>query len=118
MLLVDTYLNKSQIHGIGVFSKENIKQKEIVTKELPQFEFHFNQNELPKMPLSFANFINKYAFESNLDKNILILGIDNEKYINHSDEPNIDEHGYAIKNIKIDDELTVDYRKIDRNYGR
>ena len=118
MLLIDTYLDKSKIHGIGVFSKENIKQKEIVTKELPQFEFHFNQNELPKMPLAFANFINEYAFESNLDKNILILGIDNEKYINHSDTPNVDEHGYALRDIKIDEELTVDYKKIDRNYGR
>tara|TARA_S200002703_G_scaffold151840_1_gene151654 strand:- start:956 stop:1306 length:351 start_codon:yes stop_codon:yes gene_type:complete len=116
MLLVNTYLNKSKIHGIGVFSKENIKQKEIVTKELPQFEFHFNQNELPKMPLAFANFINEYAFESNLDKNILILGIDNEKYMNHSDTPNIDENGYALKDIKIDEELTVDYKKIDKNW--
>jgi hypothetical protein len=117
MLLIDTYLEKSKIHGVGVFSKENLKPKDIVTKQLPQFEFHFNQNELPKMPLSFSNFINIYGYESETDPNILILGIDNEKYMNHSNNPNVDEYGYAIKNIKIGDELTIDYKKIDKNYN-
>ena len=28
MFLIDTYLDKSKIHGIGVFSKENIKKGE------------------------------------------------------------------------------------------
>ena len=28
MFLIDTYLDKSKIHGVGVFSKENIKKGE------------------------------------------------------------------------------------------
>ena len=29
MLLIDTYLDKSKIHGVGVFAKENAKKGEI-----------------------------------------------------------------------------------------
>ena len=28
MLLIDTYLDKSKIHGVGVFAKENVKKGE------------------------------------------------------------------------------------------
>ena len=28
MLLIDTYLDKSKIHGVGVFAKENAKKGE------------------------------------------------------------------------------------------
>ena len=34
----------------------------------------------------------------------IVLGIDNEKYLNHSDNPTVDEEGYALKNIAIGDE--------------
>ena len=29
MLLIDTYLDKSKIHGVGVFAKENVKKGEL-----------------------------------------------------------------------------------------
>ena len=39
--------------------------------------------------------------------------IDNEKYLNHSNNPTVDEKGYALKNIKIGDEITIDYNNFD-----
>ena len=43
------------------------------------------------------------------------MGIDNEKYLNHSDNPTVDEEGYALKNIAIGDEITIDYNNFDDN---
>ena len=41
------------------------------------------------------------------------LSIDNEKYLNHSTDPSVDDDGIALKNIKVGDEITVDYRDFD-----
>ena len=42
MFLIDTYLDKSKIHGVGVFSKENIKKGEKIKEERPEFEIEFD----------------------------------------------------------------------------
>jgi hypothetical protein len=65
------------------------------------------------MPLALANFIQTHAHEEN--ENEYCLGIDNEKYLNHSDNPTVDEEGYALKNIAIGDEITIDYNNFDDN---
>ena len=111
MFLINTYLDKSKIQGVGVFSNENIRKGQKIKEVKPEFEFRFNKNNLPKMPLAFANFINSHGYEDN--KNEYVLSIDNEKYLNHSKDPSVDDDGVALKNIKIGDEITVDYRDFD-----
>ena len=113
MFLIDTYLDKSKIHGIGVFSKENITKGKKIKEVRPEFEIRFNKTNLPRMPLALANFIQTHAHEEN--ENEYCLGIDNEKYLNHSNNPTVDEDGIALKNIKIGDEITIDYRDFDDN---
>ena len=115
MFLIDTYLDKSKIHGIGVFSNENISKGKQIKEERPEFEMEFNKNKLPSMPLALAKFINIHAHERKLGSGILVLGLDNEKYLNHSDNPSVDDEGIALKNIKIGDEITIDYRDFDDN---
>ena len=113
MFLIDTYLGKSKIHGVGVFSKQNVKKGRKIKEVRPEFEIRFNKTNLPRMPLALANFIQTHAHEE--DENEYCLGIDNEKYLNHSDNPTVDEKGYALKNIKIGDEITIDYNNFDDN---
>ena len=36
-----------------------------------------------------------------------------EKYMNHSNNPSVDDDGIALKDIKIGDEITIDYRDFD-----
>ena len=113
MLLIDTYLDKSTIHGVGVFAKENVKKGEKIKEVRPEFEFEFNQNNLPKMPLALARLIDTHAYEREPGSKILVLGIDNEKYLNHSTEPSVDDDGIALKNINIGDEITINYNDFD-----
>jgi SET domain-containing protein len=113
MLLIDTYLDKSKIQGVGVFSKENITKGKKIKEVRPKFEIRFDKTNLPRMPLALANFIQTHAHEEN--ENEYCLGIDNEKYLNHSDNPTVNDEGYALKDIKIGDEITIDYRDFDDN---
>ena len=113
MMLIDTYLDKSKIQGVGVFSKENIKKGKKIKEVRPEFEIEFNSDNLPKMPLSLAKFIDTHSYERELGSKILVMGIDNEKYLNHSDDPSVNDDGIALKNIKIGDEITIDYNNFD-----
>jgi len=113
MLLIDTYLDKSKIQGVGVFSKENITKGKKIKEVRQEFEIRFDKTNLPRMPLALANFIQTHAHEEN--ENEYCLGIDNEKYLNHSDNPTVDEEGYALRNIAIGDEITIDYNNFDDN---
>ena len=113
MLLIDTYLDKSKIHVIGVFAKENVKKGEQIKEERPEFEIEFNQENLPRMPLSLAKFIDTHSYERTLSSKILVMGIDNEKYLNHSTDPSVNDDGIALKNISIGDEITINYNDFD-----
>ena len=113
MFLINTYLDKSKIQGVGVFSNENVIKGQKIKEVRPEFEIRFNKTNLPRMPLALANFIQTHAHEEN--ENEYCLGIDNEKYLNHSNNPTVDEDGIALKNIKIGDEITIDYRDFDDN---
>mgnify|MGYP003122118971 FL=1 len=118
MFLIDTYLDKSKIEGVGVFAKENIKKGQLIKEVRPDFEIEFNKDNLPKMPLALAKLIDTHAYERELGSKILVMGIDNEKYLNHSKNPSVNDNGIALKDIKIGDEITVDYKDFDVNINK
>ena len=113
MLLIDTYLDKSKINGVGVFAKENVKKGEKIKEVRPEFEIEFDKENLPRMPLALARMVDNYAYEREKGSKIVVLGIDNEKYLNHSDDPSVNDDGIALKDIKIGDEITINYRDFD-----
>ena len=113
MLLIDTYLDKSKINGVGVFAKENVKKGEKIKEVRPEFEIEFDKENLPRMPLALARMVDNYAYEREKGSKIVVLGIDHEKYINHSDEPSVNDDGIALKDINIGDEITINYRDFD-----
>ena len=118
MFLIDTYLDKSKIQGVGVFAKENIKKGQLIKEVRPDFEIEFNKDNLPKMPLALAKLIDTHAYERELGSKILVMGIDNEKYLNHSNNPSVNDNGIALNDIKIGDEITVDYKDFDVNINK
>ena len=113
MLLIDTYLDKSKIQGIGVFAKENAKKGEKIKEVRTEFEIEFNVENLPRMPLALAKFIDTHSYERELGSKMFVMGIDNEKYMNHSNDPSVNDDGIALKDIKVGDEITIDYRDFD-----
>ena len=118
MFLIDTYLDKSKIEGIGVFAKENVKKGEKIKEVRPEFEIEFDKENLPRMPLALARMVDNYAYEREKGSKIVVLGIDNEKYLNHSDDPSVNDDGIALKDINIGDEITIDYKDFDDSINK
>jgi SET domain-containing protein len=112
---VFTRLGVSQIHGVGVFAIKKIKKNTLIfwgdNEPILWVEFNKIKNVTrPIMELykDFAIIKNKkYGCPPNF--NLLTVSW----YINHSNSPNVkcdlDYNFYSIRNIKVGEELTVDY---------
>jgi SET domain-containing protein len=107
MLKVKTYIDKSSINGIGLFSLEFIP-KETVVWDLDYgidiiFSF-IGENE----------FLNKYCYK---DQETYILCVDDARFMNHSITPNtsngIGNQTISNKDIQIGEEITCNYFEID-----
>ena len=52
MLVVPTYLEKSAIHGFGVFAKDPISKGSVLWEYNPVFDITFSEVEFEKLPPS------------------------------------------------------------------
>lgn len=113
MLLVKTYLDKSKIHGIGVFAGEFIGKGTKMWRFVEGYDRAYSPKEFARLPKAARNFLSHYAYR--VDGEILFT-VDNDRHINHSDDPNTYlKGGYAIarRNIRKGEEITNDYREFD-----
>ena len=111
MLLVDTYIDKSPIHGVGVFAKEDIAKGTIVWEDNPVFDIIIHPAQLRGLPEHVRHWIAIFTTKTD-DDGCIQIGIDNHKYTNSSSEPNYgisDEVWIAFQDIKAGEEMTYDY---------
>ena len=120
MLQVKTYLDKSSIHGTGVFAAQEIKKGDLIWRFSPTMDKVIDVIEMIDIAYSKnkieRDFIDIYSFyDKQLGK--WILPTDNDRFTNHSDFPNTAaiKNGDVIanKNIIIGEELTINYYEID-----
>lgn len=113
MLLVKTYLDKSEIHGIGVFAGEFIRKDTKIWRFVEGFDHCYSPKQFAKLPKPARDFLQNYGYR--VDGEILFT-VDNDRHMNHSDKPNTYlKSGYAIarRNIRKGEEITNDYREFD-----
>jgi hypothetical protein len=113
MLLVKTYLDRSPIHGLGVFAAEFIAKETKIWRFVEGYDRCYTPKQFAKLPRQAREFLKDYAYR--VDGEILFT-VDNDHYINHSDRPNTYlKGGYAIalRNIRKGKEITNDYREFD-----
>jgi SET domain-containing protein len=113
MLLVKTYIDKSPIHGLGVFAGEFIRKETKIWRFVEGFDRCYTPKQFAKLPKSAREFLKSYGYR--VDGEILFT-VDNDHYINHSDDPNTYlRNGYTIarRNIRKGMEITNDYREFD-----
>lgn len=112
MLKVQTYLSQSKIPfaGIGLFLKNPVKAGHLVCDKRKGTYDVYTDEEVERASHDFGGFIDNFAYhvggEWRLDK-------DNEKFINHSRNPNLSHEGLALCDIDSGEELLYDYRQID-----
>jgi SET domain-containing protein len=113
MLLVKTYLDKSAIHGLGVFAAERIPKGTKIWRFVERFDRAYSPKQFAKLPKPAREFLKNYGYR--VDGEVLFT-VDNDRHINHSEDPNTYlKSGYAIarRNIAKGEEITNDYREFD-----
>lgn len=118
MLVIPTYVERSEIEGLGLFTAQEIKKGDLVWYLDPSIDQVFYEDEFDKLLKSQseeqADRFKKWAYKR---RYTYILCADNAKFFNHSDIPNCDDPNdlftLANRNIKIGEELTCNYRDID-----
>jgi SET domain-containing protein len=113
MLLVKTYLDRSPIHGLGVFAAERIAKGAKIWRFVEGYDRAWTPKQFKKLPKAARDYLKEYAY--NADGEILFT-VDNDHYINHSERANtrwVNGTVIATRNIPKGGEITNDYREFD-----
>ncbi|MHB8791301.1 MAG: SET domain-containing protein [Desulfobulbaceae bacterium] len=120
MLLVKTQINKSPIHGLGLFAAEFIAQSTPIWRFTPGLDLDLDPGILDAQPVEFREKLLHYGYiDPRLNRYILCC--DDARFINHSNTPNIrkdfslDRYGVdvAAHDIEAGEELTIDYESVE-----
>ena len=120
MLLVNARVDRSFIHGLGLFAVVPIPKGSEVWRFTPGFDLDLDPSSLEAQPASFRMRPLHYGY---IDPRLgrYILCCDDARFINHSDSPNlwpdftIDRYGVDIASFDIasGEEITIDYQLIE-----
>jgi SET domain-containing protein len=114
MFHVPTYLARSRIHGVGVFTSVAIPAGTVIWDFTPNVDWRFSPEELDAFPHRYKERLRAWCYLE--ESGSYVLCGDNAKFMNHSEEPNCDEEGahtIAARDIAAREELTCDYRSFD-----
>ena len=116
MLLIKTYLDRSPIHGLGVFAGEFIRKGTKVWRFVKGFDLAYSPKEYARLPKPARDFIKFYGYR--VDGEIL-LTVDHDHHINHAENANThwsNGHIVASRDIPKGTEITNCYRLFDRAF--
>lgn len=116
MLLVQTYLAKSRIHGLGVFASKAIPKGTRVWRFIEGFDRAYTPKQFARLPKPAQDFIRHHGYR--VDGEILLTA-DHDHHINHSDHANThwrNGHIVACRDIRKGEEITNDYRLLDQAF--
>ena len=117
MLMVETELRASPIHGIGVFLLEDVKEGQLIWRFDSRIDRVFADTEFEQMPQRLRAFLEVYSTYHEQSALWVLCG-DNGRHFNHSDKPNTVSLGVAFgddvaaADLPAGTELTTDYNTI------
>ncbi|MBP6888675.1 MAG: SET domain-containing protein [Candidatus Pacebacteria bacterium] len=115
MLHIRYKLGPSTIHGIGVFSEEDIPKDCCIVTASPLLDTNLSQEQFDTLSATEQEEVKHHG---HYDKvlNRWHVDFDMTRFANHSDSPNLtqkyNDKGYyilALKDIKKGEELTINY---------
>lgn len=120
MLLINTYVAKSKIEGVGVFAADPVKRRQLIWRLEPSFDRLIHRSFLESAPPHLREFFTRYAYPLNGDPETLVFEVDNGRFMNHQDQPNTEykaiDRGYALRDIEAGEELTCNYAEFDPTF--
>lgn len=114
MLMVETELRPSRIHGIGAFLLQDVKAGDLIWRFDSRIDRIFSNAELGTMPERLRSFLAMYS-TFHEESGLWVLCGDNGRHFNHSDQANTVSLGpafgddIAATDLGAGTELTTDY---------
>ncbi len=118
MMTVKSYVDRSKIHGFGLFAAEAIKKGDLIWRFDPRIDKVLSEKDFLSLPKLNQDFVMHYCYKT--EGKYVICG-DDGRYVNHSDNPNTEgmesEDGYGItiasRDIEKGQEITGNYEEFD-----
>jgi hypothetical protein len=117
MMMVDTVLKPSSIHGLGVFLKAPVKKGELIWRFDSRIDRVYAPEELASLPEHMQAYLHTYC-TWNAKVGVYVLCGDHGRYFNHSDQPSTVSDAIAFgadraaRDLAAGEELTSDYNTI------
>ena len=117
MMMVETELRPSGIHGIGVFLSEPVAAGTIIWRFDSRIDRVYSTDEVASLPEITREFLKTYSTWNSAAKVWVLCG-DNGRHFNHSYNPNTVSDGIAfgqdtaLTDLAAGTELTSDYTTI------
>jgi hypothetical protein len=117
MMMVQTELRASPIHGIGVFLAEPVREGQLIWRFDSRIDRVFSDLELDQMPNVLQQFLRTYSTFHEASQLWVLCG-DNGRHFNHSNQPTTRSLGIAFGDdvaacdLPAGAELTSDYQTI------
>ena len=113
MLLVDAFLDKSPIQGLGVFARRDIGKGTMVWRLDLRFDRLIETEVYEQLTGPAKDYLDRYAYPRRSDPRFIVFEADDARYMNHAEDPNCDfssgDAAYALRDIAAGEELTCDY---------
>lgn len=120
MMVVPTYVAPSPIEGVGVFAAEPIAAGTLIWRLDPALDRLIHARDVALLPPLFQKFVERYAYPWPHDNDMLIVELDNGRFMNHADAPNTrfddPDAGFTLRAIAAGEELTCDYAEFDPSF--
>lgn len=120
MFIINTYIAKSDIEGVGVFTAEDLKAGQVISKFEPDFDRLVPTDDYLAAPPHMKSLLDRYAFPHPEKPEFIVYEVDNSRFMNHSETPNTDYSdfaaGRALRDIRAGEELTCDYTHFFAGY--
>lgn len=110
MLTVKTYIDRSSIHGFGLFAGEFIPKDTLIWELNRELDLIISQEKYEKLSAVVKEHFDRFAYYSE-GCGGWVLCFDNAKFVNHSNTPNTYGVGNTIvsRDIQIGEEITENY---------
>jgi hypothetical protein len=114
MLMVETELRQSEIHGTGVFLLEPVRKGELIWRFDSRIDRVYSEDDLASLPEHMQRFLRTYSTWHEATQLWILCG-DNGRHFNHSDTPNTLSLGagfgddVAAEDLPAGVELTTNY---------
>ena len=121
MMLVETELRPSPIHGIGVFLLQPVSKGDLIWRFDARIDRVYTEAEIATVPEHMQRFLRTYSTWHQATELWVFCG-DNGRHFNHSDEPTTVSNAIAFGEdraaayLPAGTELTSDYRTICDNF--